>query len=457
MTLDFLLALRASATIELGNPQIAEAIDAVVNRTLTGMAHGGIFDQIGGGFARYSVDQHWLIPHFEKMLYDNALLLDIYSKGWQRYPKPLYEKIVEETIGWLKREMQSPEGAFYAALDADTEGEEGKTYLWYPAEVKSILGDEAGARFCEVYGISTEGNFENSGLSNPALLEGDVDVRDALEADRRKLLEVRNARAQPGRDDKCLTAWNALLVRGLAQAAFTFGRKDWMEEAVQLGEWIWTGMRDHNGRLLSVSYAGEARGNGTLDDYANTAQAFLSLAAYADWATPGASALWLERARELVATVSRHFDDSSAVGYYFTSDDHEALVHRKKDWFDNATPSGNASMAHACSLLEALTGEAEFGAQVERLKVAYPGIVQASPAAAGHALSAFVQRAMGIAVIKTRSDADLEALREALTGRPWRQVCIVTGEDALPAAYQLCVGTQCLAPTDSVEELAEGL
>ncbi|NDV62282.1 thioredoxin domain-containing protein [Puniceicoccales bacterium CK1056] len=455
MTLEFLLAMRASATIELGNPEIAGGVDQAINRTLTGMAHGGLFDQIGGGFARYSVDQHWLIPHFEKMLYDNALLLDIYSKAWQRYPKPLYKKVVEETVGWLEREMRSPEGAYYAALDADTEGEEGKTYLWYPAEVKSILGDEAGARFCEAYGITTEGNFEETGLSNPALLEGDADMRDTLESDRKKLLQVRNARPQPGRDNKCLTAWNALLVRGLAQAAFTFGRKDWMEAAIRLGEWIWSHMRDENGRLLSVSYNGTARGNGNLDDYAHTAQAYMVLAAYAEWISPGASKTWRERAEELVGIVSRHFGDPSAVGYYFTSDDHESLVHRKKDWFDNATPSGNASMAQAFSSLEAVTGEAAFGEQVERLKVAYPGIVQTSPAAASHALSAFVQRAVGIAVIKVRQDADLEALHKALTGRPWRQVFISVEEgDELPAAYQLCAGTQCLPPTNSAEELA---
>ena len=453
MTLDFLLSMRASATVELKHPGTADAIDQAINRTLTGMAHGGIFDQVGGGFARYSVDQHWLIPHFEKMLYDNALLIDIYSKAYQRYPKPLYKKVVEETIDWLNREMRSPEGAFYAALDADTEGEEGKTYLWYPAEVKSILGDEEGARFCEVYGITTEGNFEDTGLSNPALLTGDPETREALKQARAKLLQARNARPQPGRDDKLLTSWNALLIKGLSQAAFTFGRKDWMREALQLGEWIWTDMRDGD-RLYSVAYGDRPRGNGNLDDYANSAQAFLTLSACADWLEPGNSETWLSRARSLTATISEHFNDPASIGYFFTSDDHEQLVHRKKDWFDNATPSGNGSMAHVFTLLEAITGEASCGEQVERLKIAYPGIIKASPAAASHALSAFVGRALGIAVVKMKNGADADSLRQALVSKPWRPVAIQFSEEELPAAYQLCVRTECLPPTDSAEDIA---
>ena len=458
MSLGFLLAMRATATVELKHPHLAESIDLAVNRTLTGMAHGGIFDHVGGGFARYSVDQHWLIPHFETMLYDNALLIDIYARAWQRYPKDLYQKVVEETVAWLSREMRSPEGAYYAALDADTEGEEGKTYLWNPAQVKAVLGETEGTRFCEVYGITDEGNFEDTGLSNPALLEGDPEVREAMAGARGKLLEARNQRPQPGRDNKCLTAWNALLLNGLAQAAFTFGRRDWLAEAVQLAEWLWNAMRHDGDRLHSVAYNGKPRGNGTLDDYAYTAHAFLTLSGFVDWLQSGESRKWRDRAARLTDVVLEQFSDPSAVGFYFTSRDHEALVHRKKDWFDNATPSGNASMAHVFAGLEALTGDAVHGAAHERLKVAYPGIVNTAPAAAGHALSAFVGKAMGIAVIKARRQADLELLRQALAARPWRPVFIETVEDSdLPGDFQLCVGTQCLPPTDSAEDLVTEL
>jgi uncharacterized protein YyaL (SSP411 family) len=457
MSLDFLMAIRASATVEARHPDTAAAIDGAVNRTLTAMAHGGLFDQIGGGFARYSVDRQWLIPHFEKMLYDNALLIDAYARAWQRYPKPLYARVVEETVDWLNREMRAPQGAFYAALDADTEGEEGATYLWTPAEVQAVLGDAEGARFCAVYGISETGNFESTGRSNPALLEGDPAVRDALAPARARLLAARDQRPQPGRDDKLLTAWNALLLRGLARAAFTFGRRDWLDGAVRLADWIWERMRREGDRLHAVAYGDRPRGNGTLDDTAHAAEALLALAAVIDWARPGQSAQWIERAARLVDVVERHFADPDGIGFYFTSDDHEALVHRKKDWFDNATPSGNSAMVAVHAALEALTGEARHGAAAERFKAAYPGIVAAAPAAAGHALTAFTWRAIGHAVIKARPDADLEELRQALVARPWRPVHLRADATEQRAAFQLCVGTECLAPTDSVAELVEHL
>jgi uncharacterized protein YyaL (SSP411 family) len=457
-TLDFLLAMRASATVELTYPDKAAALDGAINRTLTGMAHGGIFDQVGGGFARYSVDQHWLIPHFEKMLYDNALLLDIYAKASHRYPKALYRQVVEETFQWLEREMKSPEGAYYAALDADTDGEEGLTYLWTPAEIEAVLGEETGTHFCEVYGITNEGNFENTGKSNPALLSGEPSVRESLGRARQKLLEVRGQRPQPGRDNKCLTAWNALLVRGLARAGFAFGEKSWLEAAIQTAEWIWKTMRRDGNRLNAVAYDGVAAGNGTLNDYAYSAEAFLALASVADYIQPGSSGVWLERAKTLVESVRLHFADPKENGFFFTSDDHEVLVHRKKEWFDNATPSGNSSLLNTFAALEVLTGEASYGQAVERLKTAYPGIVQTSPAAASHALSGLVYHAIGIAVVKVLHGTDLEPLRKALAERPWRPVFLMIAEAGTQSAsYQLCVGTQCLAPTNSLEEITADL
>jgi uncharacterized protein YyaL (SSP411 family) len=458
MTLDFLLGLRASATVDLQFPDKASGMDSAINRTLTGMAHGGIFDQIGGGFARYSVDQQWLIPHFEKMLYDNALLLDIYAKAFHRYPKPLYRRIVEETIGWLDREMKSPQGAFYAALDADTDGEEGMTYVWNPGEVIAVLGQDPGMRFCEAYGITGEGNFENTGQSNPALLEADVAVRDSLAQDRARLLESRNTRPQPGRDDKLLTAWNALLVRGLARAAFVIGEKAWLETARTTATWIWDHMRTEGDRLLTVAYGPNAKGNGNLNDYANTIEAFLALSAVVDWIHPGESTCWRARAEALAVAVRLHFADPEAVGYFFTSDDHEALIHRKKEWFDNATPSGNSSLLQSFAALEALTADPAYGMEVNRLKTAYPGITGTSPSAASHALSGLVYQAIGIATVKTRPGTDLEPLRRALAARPWRPVFLMEDESGTPpATYQLCIGTQCLAPTDSLEEVAEAL
>jgi len=458
MTLDFLLAMRSSATVESRYPDVAEKIDRAVNLTLTGMAHGGLFDQIGGGFSRYSVDRHWLIPHFEKMLYDNALLIDIYARAHQRYPKEVYRAVVAETIAWLDREMLAGGGCYYASLDADTDGEEGKTYLWNPAEVVEILGQEEGRRFCAAYGISKEGNFENTGLSNPALLESDPEVRDSLRPAREKLLEARNGRPQPGRDNKCLLAWNALLVRGLSRAAFAFGEPAWMEKACRVADWIWRDLRKEGDRLFSVAYDGEPSGNGKLDDYAYTAEAFLALAAVIDWIEPGQAPVWIERAESLVESVRKHFRDPEAPGFYYISDDHEQLVHRKKEWFDNALPSGNSSMLQCLVALDALTGRADYAEEIDNMRLAYPGIIHSAPSAASHALSALVSQAVGIAVIKARPGADLEGLRAALAARPWRPVFLqVDTSGQLPAAFQLCVGTECLAPTDSMDEVVEML
>ncbi|MEX0322308.1 MAG: thioredoxin domain-containing protein [Puniceicoccaceae bacterium] len=456
MALDFLLAMRSSKTVAERFGDRIDGLDSAVNKTLTGMGHGGIFDQIGGGFARYSVDQQWLIPHFEKMLYDNALLIDIYAKAFQRYPKPLYRKIVEETIDWLDREMQSPEGAYYTALDADTEGSEGATYVWNPAEVEAVLGAEDGKAFCDTYGITSEGNFENSGKSNPALLEGDPEIRDAFADARRKLLRARDERPQPGLDNKCLTSWNAMLARGLARAAFTFGEKSWLDSAIHIASWIWDRMRHDDDRLNRVAYGSDVMGSGNLNDYAHSAEAFLALAAVIDWAHPGESGKWLSRAEVLVRSIQAHFKDASGLGCFFTADDHDKLVHRKKEWFDNSTPSGNSSLLQSMVMLEALTDDPELPKEIETFKAAYPGITHAAPSAASHALSALVHRGMGLITVQYREGADLEVLREAIAASPWRPVFLKpdpTGTQ--PASYQLCVGTQCLAPTDSAAEIAE--
>ncbi len=352
--------------------------------------------------------------------------------------------------------MRSPEGVYYTALDADTDGSEGATYVWSPEEIEAVLGVVDGKAFCDTYGITAEGNFENTGKSNPALLEGDPEIRDAFSTAREKLLRARNERPQPGLDNKCLTSWNALLARGLARAAFTFGQQDWMQSAIRIADWIWENMRASDNRLFSVAYGRDARGKGNLNDYAHSAEAFLALAGVVDWIHPGESQKWLSRAESLIAVIQSHFSDASGLGCFFTSDEHDQLVHRKKEWFDNSTPSGNSSFLQSLVMLEALTDNPELPKEIEALKTAYPGITHAAPSAASHAQSALVHRNMGIVSIQYRPEADLESLRSAIASRPWRPVFLKpdpTGRQS--AAFQLCVGTQCLAPTDSVEAIAE--
>ena len=459
MTLDFLLAVRATAAAERA-PGLAARLDEVVHTTARAMAHGGMFDQFGGGFCRYSVDAQWLIPHFEKMLYDNALLLDVYAKAHRRNPKPLYAAVCEETVAWLWREMRHPGGAFYSALDADSAGHEGAAYVWTPAQVREVLGEAEARAICAAYNITEQGNFEH-GTSNPALVEEDFAVRAKLAPLREKLLAARQQRPQPARDSKILLAWNALLVRGLAEAAFTFGRKDWFDAAQKCADWLsaklsFTG-DDGLLRLHPVFYE-KAAGQGFLDDYAFLAEALLTLAAYADWAQPG-SALLEEntaRARALVETVRAHFRDAAQPGYFFTADDHEKLAVRKKEWWDNALPSGHAALAHALAGLHALTGEAAYADELADLKKCYTGLVQRAPMGVPHALAAFTWDAVGVAVLKVKGPCDWDALRGALAKKPYRPLFLIAAHDpAQPAGMQLCVGTQCAAPTMNVEELAE--
>ncbi|MBC2593444.1 thioredoxin domain-containing protein [Ruficoccus amylovorans] len=458
MTLDFLLAMRATQAVS-DQPELASQLDDVIRKSLAGMARGGIFDQIGGGFCRYSTDRHWIIPHFEKMLYDNGLLLDIFSKGWQRYRQPLYADVVTETIGWLEREMLAPEGAFYASLDADSEGVEGKYYVWTPDEIEAVLGKDEAAVFCDAYLITPKGNFEQSGASNPCFAGGETELRTRLAPAREKLLAVRQQRVAPTRDPKILLAWNALAIRGLATAAVAFGKKEWFARARDAADFLWEKMRTPEGRLYSVYYpqAGP-RVNATLEDYAYFMEALLALGAWADWHEPGTSRRTLDRAAALMETVFKHFRDPGQAGFFFSPDDGEELVARKKTWFDNAIPSANSSLLHALSALHMLNGTGEYAAEMNDMRQAYPGLVARAPAAVAHALSAYAQSASGLAVIKVKGTDDLEPLRAALAERPWRRVFVQLSDDpAQPEGYQLCVGTTCSAPTADPAEVAQYL
>ncbi len=456
MTLNYLLEMRNTASIDERNPSFARRIDEVAQKTLDGMALGGIYDQIGGGFARYSVDRYWRIPHFEKMLYDNALLLDIFTKGWLRFRNPLYRAVVEETIGWLKREMRSPGGGYYSSLDADSEGVEGKFQVWNPVQVKEILGQRDGDEFCQVYGITEEGNFEN-GFSNPVLADDDFEKRQAMTPLREKMLRVRQQRVGPGKDLKQLTSWNSLLIRGLAEAGFYMGQRDWLRAARHAADWIWDNLRFGEDRLHAAYYEGEAHLNGYLDDYAFYAEALLSLAAKIDWMEEGTGQTYIDRARILVDSILRNFaDPGGQPGFYFTSDDHERLVHRQKEWWDNPIPCGNSSLIHCFSCLYALTGKDRYREEMENLRAAYPVLAQRYPSGIAHALAGYTADAIGIVVIKKKGPGSLDVLQQSLAGKPWRRVFLMaTQDEAQPEGFQMCVGTRCLAPTAKPETLLQ--
>lgn len=340
MALEFLL--RRYAT----RPD-AQALE-MITRTLDALARGGIYDQVGGGFHRYSVDERWLTPHFEKMLYDNAQLALVYLHAWQVTGTELYRAVVEETLDYIKREMTDLDGGFYASQDADSEGQEGKFYLWSADEIRAALGTRAAA-FMAAYGITEEGNFEGQNILH---LTTAWEERLALAQERAALRRVRTARRAPARDDKVLAAWNGLMLAAAAEAGVALGRADYLDMAVRNADFLLRELRTAQGRLLRSWRHGRAKGNAFLEDYTHLIYGLLALYR-ADF-----SPRWLAAARELAEQVIAHF--RAELGFYDTSDDHEELLVRPREFQDNATPSGNAMAAYVLLQLAHLADEPQL-------------------------------------------------------------------------------------------------
>jgi uncharacterized protein YyaL (SSP411 family) len=330
---------------------------AVVEETLDAMLAGGIYDQLGGGFARYSVDAVWLVPHFEKMLYDNALLARAYLHGWQTLGHQRYRRVCEETLDWMLREMRGPEGGFYSALDADSEGEEGRFYVWFPEQIREVLGDGAEA-VIEHYGVSERGNFEGANILHLAGGAEAAPPPGLVEA-RRALYEARAKRVWPGLDDKRLTSWNALAIAALAEAGAVLGREDYLDAARECAGFVLGSLRDEEGRLLRTYRDGDARLNAYLEDHAFLLEALLTLY------EASFELRWFEAARALGDEMITRFADAERGGFFSTSDDHEELIARRKEVGDHPIPAGNSAAALGLLRLEALTGEREYGSRVE--------------------------------------------------------------------------------------------
>ena len=355
----------------------------IATHTLQRMAEGGIYDQLGGGFCRYSTDAYWGIPHFEKMLYDNAPLLRLYTDAWVATRNPLFERVVEETARWVMREMQPQEtqseaigGGYYSTLDADSENEEGKFYVWDRNEVARLLTPDEHAIAAPYYGLSGDPNFEgrhwNLEITQPiadvAHAVG-VSVEEAqqnLESARKKLLSQRESRVHPGRDEKILTSWNGLMIRGMSHAGRVFGRQDWIRSATRAVDFIHSTLWKSN-RLLATYKDGKAHLNAYLDDYAFLLDGLLELMQAKFRRTD------LDFAVALADVLLEQFEDQEAGGFFFTSHDHEKLIHRPKPSHDDATPSGNGVAACALQRLGHLLGEFRYLQAAERaLTLFYP-------------------------------------------------------------------------------------
>jgi len=348
--------------------------------SLRKMALGGIYDHLGGGFCRYSVDAEWQIPHFEKMLYDNGPLLALYAQAWRVTQDTLFRSVAEETGAWLIREMQSPEGGYYATLDADSEGEEGKFYLWTLEQIRELLTTEEYAAFAVCYGLELPPNFENRAwhlrvTAEPFELAQRLGVEPAqvgewLTAARRQLLAARSERVWPGRDEKILTAWNGLAIRGMAIAGRHLGRADFVASAERALDFIRARLWGE-GRLLAVYKDGHSRLNAYLDDYAFLIDGILELL-QCRWREGD-----LDFALDLAEVLLDRFEDHQNGGFYFTADDHEALIQRPKPLHDDALPSGNGIAAQVLLKLGHLTGRVRYLKAAERTLVwAWPALEQ---------------------------------------------------------------------------------
>ncbi|MDX6725035.1 MAG: uncharacterized protein QOD73_3439 [Solirubrobacteraceae bacterium] len=346
--------------------------------TLRSMASGGIYDQVGGGFARYSVDTTWTVPHFEKMLYDNALLARAYLHGWQVSGDAVLRRTAEETLEWALREMRAPEGGFHSALDADTEGEEGRFYVWTVDELRDALRDDADAAIAW-FDATVRGNFEGANVLESRGPEPPPEVRERI---RRRLLEARSARVRPGLDDKRLASWNALMISALADAGAVLQREDLLDAARDAAAFVLDRMRTPDGRLLRTFNAGEARLNAYLEDHAFMLEALLTLyeATFEE--------RWFTEAQAIADTIVARFADPENGGFFSTSDDHEALVARRKDLEDTPIPSGGSAAAFGLLRLAALTGDAVYEQHaVSHLRLLHE-IGPRHPTAFGHLLQA---------------------------------------------------------------------
>ncbi len=471
MTYEFLLRYSEAAN----SPRALE----MVEDTLHKMAMGGIYDQIGGGFHRYSTDAYWLVPHFEKMLYDNALLSKLYLHAYQATGNPLYRRITEETLDYVLREMTDARGGFYSTQDADSEGVEGKFFVWSLEEIQAVLGEDEGELIAGYFGVTEAGNFEGKNILNvpqgadsfaPEAGMSVAELQERIAAARLPLLETREGRVHPALDDKVLSSWNGLMMRSFAEAASTLGRKDYLDAAVGCASFLLEEMR-MDGRLLRTWREGRASLKAYLEDYAFVADGLLAVyeATF--------DQRWLEEARSLCDTMLDLFWDEGDLTFYDTGHDHEALIVRPRDVFDNAIPCGSSVAVDVLLRMSVFTGESDYsrrGAASLRSMHQYLG---RAPLGMGHwlcALDFYLSSPREIAIIGDRSQEDTRALLEVVYGRYLPNKVVAgaaggaTGDGAIPllkdrgmvdgkpTAY-VCENYACRLPVTAPGDLAAQL
>ncbi len=458
----------------------------MVNLTLERMARGGIYDQIGGGFHRYSTDAIWLVPHFEKMLYDNAQLAGLYLHTYLVSGDPLHRRITEETLDYILREMTGPQGGFYSAQDADSEGEEGKFFVWTPDELTAVLGEGEGKLIGGYWGMTDAGNFEGKTILNvpqeAASFAQELglsleDLENRIERAKTALREVRDRRVHPLLDDKVLASWNGLTLRALAEAGAALGRADYIEAAVNNAEFLLSTLKPE-GRLLRTYRDGQAKLLGYLEDYAFVADGLLALYEATLWPR------WLGEATALADSMVELFWDEAQGAFYDTATDHEALLVRPRDVFDNAQPCGGSVASGLLLRLSVITGNQEYAAKAAIPLRRLRELMGRAPAGTGQWLAAldfYLSQPKEIAIVGPRDDQATQRLLDTVSGRYLPNKVVVGAEplagDALgpaspqppipllqdrgmvggrPTAY-VCRNYTCQLPVTDPEDLAAQL
>ncbi len=447
----------------------------MVETTLKKMAYGGIYDQLGGGFARYATDKNWLVPHFEKMLYDNALLARIYLHAYQITHKPLYRRIVEETLDFVVRELRHEAGGFYSSYDADSEGEEGKFYTWSIAEIEGYLAEDA-ELFKLYFDVTERGNWEGTNILNmkkepeavaQAMNLSEEKLMTRLATAKKKLYKIRAQRVWPGLDDKVLTAWNGLMLAAFAEAGRILNRPDYTEIALQNAEFLQSNMQTADNRLLRSWKAGnKATLNAYLEDYAYLADGLLVLyqATFDEQ--------WFTWAQNLAETMLTHFQDSEHGGFFDTSDDHEMLIHRPKDLQDNAVPSANSMAAHVLLKLSLFTGNMAYWEVAETAVSTLQNAFTQYPNAFAHWLGAavfMIGNPQEVAIIGEPNAAETKTLIDTIFAQFRPNLVVAVGDNSsIPllkerkqlngkATAYVCQRFVCQQPVNSPEALAEQL
>lgn len=478
--MDLSLLIRLADRWDSDHNPTPESLLKMVRLNLVRMARGGIYDHLGGGFARYSVDESWLVPHFEKMLYDNALLAGTYLDMFEFSQDPFFAGIARETLDYVLHYLTDENGAFYSTEDADSEGVEGKFYVWSQDEIESLLEPAVAQQVCEIYDVSSRGNFEGANILNLTRAQKELvesngqdlePILQELQPARELLLKVRDLRVRPGLDDKVLVSWNALAIRSFARASYLLEEPRYFEAAAKSANFLLSNLRRDDGRLLHTWRNGVAKLDAYLDDYSYL---ILSLTALYD---ASHDERWIDVAIELTEQMIEHFGDDGA-GFFFTAADHEALIARSKEFQDSSVPSGNSMAACALTRLGQLTGRSDWLAIAEKTAQAAVGLMKRSPLASGQMLIAveqFLSESSELVLVAEKSE-QIERLKQlARKHAPKHSVLICRAADqefrssALdkvlegkmpvdgnPTLY-ICQGFRCQSPVVGVDRIQAAL